>query len=66
MAKHQTFEEIRRANDRKWMANARETARSFIKPLPRTSRIRRYGFGHDGLPEDWEIPSDLFRGEPGS
>ncbi len=43
MSKNQTFEEIKRASDRKWLANARETARTFIKPISRASRIQRYG-----------------------
>ena len=60
MVKHQSFEEIRRENDRMWMANARETARSFIKPMPRTSRIQRYGSGSERLPEAWDRPGDPF------
>ncbi len=31
MTKNQKFEQIRQENDRKWMANARRTAQSFIK-----------------------------------
>ena len=47
MSRNQTFEEIKRNSERKWMENARATAQSFIKPMSRTSRIQRYSPGHD-------------------
>ena len=63
MAKDRTFEEIRKENERKRMASALETARSFIKPIPRTSRIRRYGSGQDEVSEAWERANDFLAKE---
>lgn len=61
MAKNQTFEEIKRASNQKRMANARETARTFIKPISRASLIQRYRPNRDDLSQE-EIPVErLFR-----
>ena len=45
------------------MASALETARSFIKPIPRTSRIRRYGSGRNEVSEAWERANDFLAKE---
>ena len=64
MTNNEEFEQIRRENTRKWMANARETAQSFIRPMPRTSRLRRYGPPvSDRESETWETLVE-WRGEP--
>ena len=45
------------------MANALETAQSFIKPISRASRIQRYGPQRDDLSQEKTPLERLFNGE---